>query len=61
MGGDGSGNDFVEVNVNDDNDDNDWEGNRLWCMWFGSCVGGATMGAALQFCVSIPQIYFRLK
>ena len=24
-------------------------------------VGGATMGAALQFCVSIPQICFRLK
>ena len=44
-----------------DNDDDDWEGNRLWCMWFGPCVGGATMGAALQFCVSIPQICFRLK
>ena len=27
---------------------------RVW-------VGGATMGAALQFCVSIPQICFRLK
>ena len=25
------------------------------------CVGGATMGAALQFCVPVPQICFTLK